>query len=109
MEKLRYRYFLRTDPPTQEGEPPRVPPDVREHVLDGLRERFDPEPLDYWEAIHVTSVGPFSAERADAVNEEVHRRLAEILDRVEPRWREHYVLIPALTKPHSSPLPRRFP
>jgi hypothetical protein len=52
----RVRYFLRVDPPPEEGAPRRVPPDVRERVLEGLRRRFDPKPRGYWEAIDVTSV-----------------------------------------------------
>ena len=86
-----------------------MPTDVRERVLEGLRQKFDPKVRNYWDAIDVTSVGPFDADEANAVNEEVHRRVGEILDRVEPRWREYYVLIPALTEPHRSPLPRRLP
>lgn len=106
----RMRYFLRVDPPSEEGESPRVPPDVRERVLEGLQHRFHPRPLEYWEAIDITSVSSrLLPEKFDRINAEVHRRLGAILDEIEPDWRDHYVLIPALRLPRESPLPRRLP
>jgi hypothetical protein len=106
----RVQYFLRVDPPPEEGEPPRVPPEVRERVLEGLRHRFAPRPREYWEAIDVTSASSrLLSEEFDRINSEVHRRLGGILDDIEPDWRRHYVLIPALRAAHSSRLPRRLP
>lgn len=104
------RYFLRVDPPPEQGEAPRVPPEVRERVLEGLGHRFDPRPREYWEAIDVTSVSSqLLLDEFDRINCEVHRRLSEILDEIEPEWRHHFVLIPALRTPHVSPLPHRLP
>lgn len=105
----RVRYFLRVDPPPQEGAPLRVPPHVREQVLEGLRHRFDPKPRNYWEAIDITSLRIRGTSEFDLVNAEAHRRLGSILDHIEPRWRRHYVLMPALRQPHRSPLPQRLP
>lgn len=106
----RVRYFLRVDPPPEEGEAPRVPPDLRERVIEGLRHRFEPRPCDYWEAIDITCVSTRRLpEDFDRINAEVHRRLGGILDEIEPHWRRHYVLIPALRVPHQSPLPHRLP
>ncbi len=106
----RVRYFLRVDPPPEQGEPPRVPPEVRERVLEGLRHRFDPRPGEFWEAIDITSVSSrLLSEEFDRINSEVHRRLGRILDDIEPDWRRHYVLIPALRAAHISPLPHRLP
>jgi hypothetical protein len=45
----------------------------------------------------------------DRINAEAHRRLGSILDEIEPDWRRHYVLIPALRRSHHSPLPHRLP
>lgn len=106
----RVRYFLRVDPPPEEGAPRRVPPDVRERVLEGLRRRFDPKPRGYWEAIDVTSVNTrLLPEGFDRINSEVHRRLSAILDEIEPTWQQHYVLIPALRARRGSPLPHQLP
>jgi hypothetical protein len=108
--KPRVRYFLRVDPPPEEGEAARVPPDVRDRVLEGLRHRFEPHPRPYWEAIDITSVSSrLLTDEFDRINSEVHRRLGEILDEIEPDWRHHYVLIPARRVPHESPLPHRLP
>jgi hypothetical protein len=107
---VRYEYFLRVDPPPEDNEAPRVPPDVRERVLEVLRHRFDPRPLEYWEAIHITSVSSrLLPDEFNRINSEVHERLGGILDEIEPNWRDHYVLIPALRVPHESPLPHRLP
>jgi hypothetical protein len=101
---------FRVDPPPEEGEARRVPPEVHERVLEGLRHRFDPCPREYWEAIDITSVSSrLLLDEFARINSEVHRRLGEILDEIEPDWRHHYVLIPALRGPHESPLPHRLP
>ena len=99
----RIQYFLRVDPPSDEGEPLRVPPDVRERVLEGLRHRFDPKPRDYWEAIDITTLKIRGTSDFDRVNAEAHRRLGSILDQIEPRWRQHHVLIPEVRQPHRLP------
>jgi hypothetical protein len=84
---------------------------MRERLLEGLQHRFAPVPRDHWEAIDITSVSStrLLAEEFDEINSEVHRRLGEILDEIEPDWRYHYVLIPALRDSHESPLPHRLP
>jgi hypothetical protein len=63
-----------------------------------------------WEAIDITSVSSRRLpEEFDRINSQVHRRLGGILDEIQPDWREHYVLVPALRVPHESPLPHRLP
>jgi hypothetical protein len=94
---VRVRYFLRTDPPTAMDEPPRVPRDVRDRLLEGLGYRFEPSTRPYWEAIDVTSLpGRRVAGEYALINAEAHRRLGSILDEIEPRWRQFYVLIPPI-------------
>jgi hypothetical protein len=87
-----YRYVIRVDPPEKEGDSPRDPTSIRERLFDGLSHRLRPRLLDCWEAIEITNI-PTRHSSATA-NEEMHRRLAEILDAIDPRWREYYVIVP---------------
>src|SRR5512133_2578675 len=53
---VRTRYFIRVDPPPDEGAAPRVPQELRQRLLDALSARFEPTLLPHWEAISITSI-----------------------------------------------------
>jgi hypothetical protein len=89
---VRTRYFIRVDPPPDEGEAPRVPPELRQRLLDALSARFEPTLLPHWEAISITSI-PTDRAGSDS-NKEMHRRLGQILDEADPGWKRHYILVP---------------
>lgn len=83
----RITYFIRAEPWDH-----RVPPGLRQQLFEELAHRFDPSLRDEWDAIHVTSI---PADRGSAeANEQMHRRLREILEHAEPDWESHFRIVP---------------
>ena len=64
---------------------------MRTRSIDALSGRFEAEALDDWNGIAITSI-PWT--HGHEANAEMHRRLAELLDEVEPAWSDYFVLVP---------------
>lgn len=78
----RTRYFIRIDPVPQDDDPPRVPAELGERLVDVLSVLFDPVCREYWEAIDISSIP--SQRTAEAAHREMHRLLSAILDDADP-------------------------
>lgn len=96
MARVRVQYILRPEPHQKPGSTPRVPAELHERVLGGLRHRFDAREVGPSETqwIEVTSMNPRGVP-FDRVNAEAHERLEAILDEIEPEWRSYYIILPS--------------
>jgi hypothetical protein len=83
----RTRYYIRAIDAVN----PAVTPELRERLRDGLSSRFEVEPW-HWEGLTITSVS--HAHWSEAAHAEMHRRLGAMLDAIDPRWPEEFLVVP---------------
>jgi hypothetical protein len=64
--------------------------DVRERLMSHLSHRFAPKEAMGGRRIDIVSI-PLERSRAHS---EIRRRIEDVLDEADPRWRMHYTLFP---------------